>query len=397
MKKIALLKFIVLFSLYFVGCNLFNGGKKNIKTYYSSEIKQLIIKAINGNKEANLKLSNLIDLKIPLNSNYNLLQIDSVKIKDGKKRFLVLLEYSNPFYNRFAIYDSILTPFLIDKSLNGYITIDTSMINDGNIIQVNEDFTSKDTLQLTRTSFYLFTDSSANLAFRTFTKLIMPTNVFTQTISKVSPERIKTNLSSQNQSEINGMLDIFTFDPFQKKYISPNPVFDYFVKRQVITFKHDIEKPEITDIKSAFASVGIDYGLDTIRTTSNTKDTQGFSLTLTENWHTLKNFTMDDLFNQKLIGTRYINEVLGASISVVKINPKDSAEMFINYKLLNNSSGKYKVSYSDKILLKKDFLQFFEFTCGTKKFILVLKASKYTYEQYKKIYSSIIDSFTIDC
>ncbi len=397
MKKISLFIIITTSYFYLSGCNLFNEKRNDVLNFHAAALKALVIKAIGGNKTSDAELSNLIDLKIPVNTNYNSLQADSITTKDGKKYFYILLSYPNPFYNRFAIYDSSLKAYLIDKSLNGYLTLQSSDMNNNTIVWLREDFLSKDILSLQRTSLYLLTDTSAGLVFRSFTKLTTPKNEYTQTLTMLDSTRITTDLSSRKYSALKNKSDVFTFNSAKGRYISTKSILDNFVKKEVTNFKHEVEKPEITNSKSAYLSVGIDKSLDTIKTTSNTRDTEGYSLTLTDNWKTLKNFDMDDLFTQQVTGTRYVNEVLGASISVIKLSLADSAEMFINYKLVNSSNGKYHVRYSDKIVMKKDFIQFFEFTCGSKKYLLVLRASKYTYEQYKKIYSSIIDSFTIDC
>ncbi|HUX60908.1 MAG TPA: hypothetical protein VMV32_06320, partial [Ignavibacteriaceae bacterium] len=117
----------------------------------------------------------------------------------------------------------------------------------------------------------------------------------------------------------------------------------------------------------------------------------------TDNWRTLKDVGITSFLKRGVKGTEYINETIGASISVITIPLADSAEMLINYNLDKSTKGKYLVRYSGKIELKKDFVQFFEYTCGTKKYLLILQASKYTYEQYKDMFQNIINSFAINC
>lgn len=402
MKKILRLLFIKILStaallLIFAGCNLFNGGKNSPKEVNSYGLTKLVLNALSGDSISNEILSGLIDLKIPVNKSFNNIQIDSIRTNSGKRFYAVLIEYPNPLYNRFAVYDLILKSYIIDKSLNGNLSISIDSLTGYKTLTITENFISKDILSLQRVSLYIVNDTSVNLAFRSFSKLTTPDNIFTQTISGISDGRIKTDLNSSKPSAIQNKADVFLFDYNQKKFISTNNVFDNFVKQQVNNLKHEVEKPEIIDMKSAMLSVGIDLSVDTIKSTANTKDTEGFALTLTDNWHAIRNFSMDDLFTQKIIGTRFINQEIGASISVVKIPPADSAEMYVDYKLINSSAGKYKVRYSDKILMRKDFIQCFEFTCQAKKYLLIMQASKYTYDQYKNIFSTIIDSFTIDC
>ena len=392
--------FITIFSTAVIlasGCGLFNNNKEASMPANSGDIKTMVLKAVNGDKTSNNLLSNLIDLQLPVLNDYNKITVDSARTFGGKKFYFIVLTFPNPVYNRFAIYDTTLRAYLIDKSLNGNVSFGTEELNNKRLFELTENFISKDVLKLQRISLYQIFDTTANLVFRTYTKLRTPTNVFTQTLSEISEDRIKTLLGSSKKSIIQNKADVFLFNPAQKKYVSQDSVFDNFVKAQVIGFKYKTELPAITDEKSALASTGINSIPDTIKTTSNTRDSQGFTLTLTGNWNTLRNFMIDDLLNKKFQGTRYINEVIGASISVIMIPSGDSAEIYTDYKLPNVKEGKYRVRYSDKILLRKDFLQYFEYSCGTKKYMVILRASKYTYDEYKTIYENIINSFTIDC
>ncbi len=379
------------------GCSLFNKPKTPSKIFYASDIKNLIQKAISGDTTANKTLSYFADIHIPSNDDYNAFSIDSMTINSGKKYFLILLSFPNPIYNRFAIYDSTLRLFLLDKSLNGHLSDSVFNLDKRNVIRVSESFISKDTLQVNRVSLFLINDSTATLAFRTFTKLVEPKMEFTQTITEISDDRIKTEFNSSKESSITNKADVFLFDYSKRKYISQNNLFDNFVISRIANFNIKPEKPELTDIKSMYASVGIDIDIDTIKTTANTKDRLGYTLTLPENWKTIKELALTDFLKEETKGTKYLNDQIGASISVMTIPLKDSAEMYVNYRLNLSTTGKYKVRFSDKIQMRKDFVQFFEFSCGTNKFILILKASKYTYETYKDIYQSIINSFTIDC
>ncbi len=392
--------FITIFSTAVIlasGCGLFNNNKEASMPANSGDIKTMVLKAINGDKTSNNLLSNLIDLQLPVLNDYNKITVDSARTFGGKKFYFIVLTFPNPVYNRFAIYDTTLRAYLIDKSLNGNVSFGTEELNNKRLFELTENFISKDVLELQRISLYQIFDTTANLVFRTYAKLKTPTNVFTQTLSEISEDRIKTLLGSSKKSIIQNKADVFVYNPAQKKYVSQDSVFDNFVKAQVIGFKYKTELPAITDEKSALASTGINSIPDTIKTTSNTRDSQGFTLTLTGNWNTLRNFMIDDLLNKKFQGTRYINEVIGASISVIMIPSGDSAEIYTDYKLPNVKEGKYRVRYSDKILLRKDFLQYFEYSCGTKKYMVILRASKYTYDEYKTIYENIINSFTIDC
>lgn len=394
MKKTATL---IILTLLFGGCSLLNKPKTASPAYNSGALKNLVLRAVSGDTSANKELNNIVDLNIPVNNDYNTLIIDSLITKANKKYFIVLINYPNPMYNRFAVYDTALNFYLIDKSLNGYISESVINLNEKKLIKISESFISKDILQIYRISLYQINDTSANLSFRTFTKLVEPKITFNQKIAEFSTEQIKTELTSSKVSPISGKTDTFIFDYAKKKYISPNNIFDNFVLDRIKNFNNYSDKPEITDKKSLYASIGIDIDLDTIKNTGNIKNAQGYTLTLTDNWKTLKDISITNFLRTPLKGTKYINDVIGAHISVIALPEGDSSENYVDYKLTNSSAGKYKVRYSEKIVSKKDFAQFFEYTCGTKKYLLILTASRYTYDKYKDDFNNIINSFSINC
>jgi len=394
MKKTSIL---LILACFFGGCSLLNKPKPAQPVFNSASLKDLVLRAISGDTSTNKKLNNLVDLNIPVNNDFNAVTIDSLKAKSNKKYFIVLINYPNPIYNRFAIYDSALNIYLIDKSLNGYINESIIDLNGNKLIRVSESFVSKDVLQLNRISLYQVSDTSASLTFRAFTELVDSKSIFNQNLVEFSAERIKTELSSSKVSSISGKSDIYLFDAVKKKYISPDSTFDNFVSVYIRNFISYSEKPEITDKKSLYASIGIDIDLDTIKNTGNIKDTQGYTLTLTDNWKTFKNITISNFIKSPLKGSKYINEIIGAYICIIALPEGDSAENFTNYTFTNSANGKYKVKYSDKIVIQKDFVQFFEYSCGTKKYLLILTASKYTYDNFKTELNDIINSFSINC
>jgi hypothetical protein len=287
--------------------------------------------------------------------------------------------------------------YLIDKSLNGYISESVINLKGKHLVKISENFLSKDILQVNRISLYQINDTSANLCFRTFTKLVEPKITFNQKITEFSAELIKTELSSTKPSPITGKTDIFAFDNAKNKYQDTGSTFDNFIIDRIKNYKSNSDKPEITDRKSLYASIGIDTDLDTIKNTGNINNSKGYTLTLTDNWKTLKDISITNFLKTSLKGTRYINDAIGASISVIALPEGDSSDTYIDYKLTNSAAGKYRVRYSEKIVSKKDFIQFFEYTCGTKKYLLILTSSRYTYDKYKDDFNNIINSFSINC
>jgi len=264
-------------------------------------------------------------------------------------------------------------------------------------------------------TLYGITDTSAFIAFRSYVRLSEPAQAgrppveFNQQIVSFSADRIITALSSTQNSPLSNKTDLFLYDFKSCRYTSsnlPTPegmsgqagnIFDNFVINQINNYNNTPDKPEITDKKSLYGSVGIDLGVDTIKNTGNIKSKSGYNLTLPDNWKSLNNLTVQDYLKKGIEGTKYINEVIGASIFIAALPPGDSAENYVNYKFNNSTAGKYLVKYIDKIISRKDFVQIFEYTCGLKKYLLILTASKYTYEQNKNDYQAIINSFVINC
>ncbi|MFO7447398.1 MAG: hypothetical protein R6W90_13590 [Ignavibacteriaceae bacterium] len=363
----------------------------------AERLTQLVLDAVNGNESANDSLSDLFDYSMPQPGDLNNLIIDSLTLLSGKIYYFLLVEHNNPVYNRFAVYDSALNVYLVDKSLNGNLSLSKNDTIAPHLVSIKEEFVSKDTLKLERLSLYNLDDSSVVLVLRTYLKLNMPRTAHTQNIEEISEDRIKTSIKSSRSSIINNKGDVFLYNESARAYLSQQDIFHKFVINEIKNFNIVTKKPEITDEQSALNSVGITPGSDTITFTGNTNNKMGFYLTLDEGWKELNKIGITEHLKRKFTGTRYLNSTIGATISVVQLAPEDSAEMYINYNLTTLGEIKYKVRNSEKIETGKDFVQFFEFSCGTKKYLMIFEASKYTYEKYKQMYVDIINSFNMDC
>ena len=99
-------------------------------------LRTLVSEAINGIYSANQQLSDLIDYSLPIDSDYNSLIIDSLKL-NNKTFYYVLLEFPDPEYNRFAVYDSSFSPQLLDKSLNGNIYQEKIKVGNKDFIKID--------------------------------------------------------------------------------------------------------------------------------------------------------------------------------------------------------------------------------------------------------------------
>ena len=109
------------------------------------------------------------------------------------------------------------------------------------------------------------------------------------------------------------------------------------------------------------------------------------------------NLKITENLSTQFTGTRYLNNKLGAEISIIKLPEGTAAEDFLNAELTNKNDGLNSTRYSNNIETGKDLIQYYEYSCGSIKFLMIIKVSKYTYENYKDHYNNIINSFKVNC
>jgi hypothetical protein len=241
MKQVYLVVLLTLSTIF--GC--FNNEiVEEPKVLDGNGLQTLILNSINGDKKANDSLSGLVDFEMDENISYNYLKVDSFHL-DSIKYFSVLLEYPNPIYNRFAVYDSLANCFLIDKSLNGSLSFEVIKLQDLKLLKVIEKFISKDTLSVARLSFYRKIENSINLVYRSFAELKTLKNHFSQTINFISLDTIKTQILVPKKYKLSVKEDIFVFDSIEKKYRSNQSLFDSLVYREIADFNVEVQKPQI--------------------------------------------------------------------------------------------------------------------------------------------------------
>ena len=88
---------------------------------------------------------------------------------------------------------------------------------------------------------------------------------------------------------------------------------------------------------------------------------------------------------------------MGASISLAAIASTDSAENYFNEDLKNKTKFTSEVRYSDKFIDNKNIYQLYEFSCPSKKILMILETPKSTYELNKNQFEQIIKTFLIKC
>lgn len=208
------------------------------------ELYNLVIKAANGNKVANDSLSGLINFDSKYKNQFNSLDLDSFYLQNVKY-FSVLMEYPNPIFNYFAIYDELTNCYLIDKSLNGKLTFEMLNFSELSFLKVTEQFISKDTLQLVRLSLYQKFDESFKLVYRSFAKLSTPKYQFNQTIISITSDTIKTKILVPKKFKLKFDEDVFIFDSANQIFKSNQSLFDSLVYKVVSEFDINIQKPTL--------------------------------------------------------------------------------------------------------------------------------------------------------
>lgn len=389
------LKYIIAVTVsVIIGCS---GEEQKERTVYTeSSLKSLVEKAVAGDSSANKILSGLIDFTLPINAGYNELIVLPFMADNKKPMFAVVLEYPNPVYNRLAIYSQVLNAYLIDKSLSGNLLPEVITIRDKYFLRVTEEFISKGALELQRTSLYGVNSKTAELMFRSFTRLKEPSAEFSQNITGITPEKISTIINSSEPFDLKFREDSFLFDDITNTYLSKDNKFDSFVIERVKLFNNYLNVPEITDPESALLSVGLNPV--EIKTESDVKTgSDVFSLQLNEDWKEIKDFTITKYLKRQVKGVQYVNDKIGANISIALIPVEISAEDYIDHSFGNSAQGTYKVRFSNRIDAGKNTVRFFEYSCSNIKLIMIFEFSKYTFEEYKEMYEEIINTLFIDC
>ncbi len=385
--------------LILVTVSLFNGCKQSEnKTFEKHAFQEVILKAMRGDAKANDTLSQLFDLTIPVNPRYNTLIIDSINTQHGRTLYTILLEYPNPFYNRFAVYDSSLRLMLIDRSLNGNLKKSTLKVGTMQFIQITESFRSKDNIALERTSIYGMKRDSVVLGLRTFTKYNDSTVVLDRSIESMSKNLLLMKVNAKPKAVYNIDIDRFTLDTNSMKYKPDNTLFDSKVSELILLYKKPYSDDQIFDKKSALASVGNLAAPDTVKGNGNSKSKKmGFTISLpASGWTIEKDIFISNQLKKPTKGVIFTNNSEGAKIQVIELGLEDQAENHVNYSLDKSASKNYLIRFTDKITFKRNYIRFFEFTASNKRFLLIFDAPQTTYSKNSDMYEQMINSFKID-
>ena len=325
---------------------------------------------------------------------YNKILVDSIEINNANY-YTLLLENQNPVYNLFAIVDKDLNLILKDESLNGYLNLNFKKSGSRIFAVLSEEFNSKDVIQLKRVSYYSLEQYSSDLVFRQFTKIKTPAKEAEQVISVISDTAIITSIFYPASKTSKTSKDIFSYDVAHDKYVSDKSLFDSLVYKEIRSLKMQTKNAQITDAESIFRF----FNKENVNTSTNQVliNENDFEITLDSTWKKLGVITISNLVKQKLNGIKFISGKMGSGISLAAISPTDSAENYFNEALINQSKFVSSVRFSDKLIDNKNIYQLYEFSCPTKKILMILETPKSNYELNKNHYEEIIKTFLIKC
>lgn len=383
-KKLILLLIIPLF----IACE-----KQEVKPFVfnGQEFNKIITAYLAGDSSAAVMVGFLFNNADPGLIDVNEFSIDSI-IVSNKTIYSLLIESKSPVFNIFALVDNNMNVLLKDNSLNGYITGSFDNLNNRSLYVITESFRSRDTFNLQRTSIFKISDLSAALIFRALTEYSYGKSKISSRITSFTDEKIRLTFDVVNTPTFKDTSDEYLNDETTQRYSSEKNYLRNFALNQISNFKTTSKIEEITDpvtFRRAFSG----RTSDPINTGMLKTE---FSIDLSDDWREFENFSIKQPLTNEFNGTKYINEKLGVSISLIKLPKRDSAEVYTDIKMSGSTVYEHPVRLSDLKEIGKHYLQLIEYTCEETKFLMILEAPKFTYERNKDLYNSIIKSFKIN-
>jgi hypothetical protein len=386
---------VILLLLLALNCTQ-QGSNNKSEIINGKNLRSLVKGALGGNEASNFKLSGFLVSYTPPDTKYNQLVIDSTFTSSGVKLFSVLVEFPNPLFNILAVYDQNLNLYLQDNSLSGNIASKWKTISGKQFLTSSEYFTAKDKIELSRLSLYSVEDSMLYLVFRSFTKFKSARKNSEQIVNYVGNDNIKTRITSNHNRKLNNKTVTFNYTSAENKYLSENDIFHNFVLDEIKNAKWTTKKQELSietvdKIKAELKEVN-QPGNENIK-----EGMLGYQISLDSDWYDPIRISVSEHLSQTLEGTRYLNNKLGAQITIIKLPNGSDATQIVKYKFGNATEGAYSVRSSELVTSDTNIIQIHEHSCSNKSYILVLQVPKQTYEKNKNIYSNILTTFSIDC
>lgn len=377
------------------GCS----SESDVKPFSGKDLIQLVESAAAGNEAVNERLGKLFDYSLPINSSWNIFYIDSLTAKNRLKFYYLVLESPNPVYNRFAVYDSLGHLYLLDKSLNGNLSVFTGQLDSIPYFRVTESFRTKDTIIVRRLSIYSYHFTTYSLAFRSFTYYKENSIEREQYIESISLEKIKTKFRTEPKSDFAYEGEVFTYDPAAEAYQSKYRYFDSMVVKRIAGFRGKVSDRQIFDKNTALRSTGWMSAEDSAKKFKKPPPEQpkGFTIYVPEGWKIRRDIFITTYIKEPRQGTLYINDSQKASFSVIELAIDDSAENHVSHSLDQRVEKPFLVRSSEMMVVKRVHSQFFEVVCSDKRYLIIFEAPSFSYEKNKDIYEAIINSFGVNC
>jgi hypothetical protein len=362
-----------------------------------TRIKLLIGDALKGEQESLNRLEGLFTFIPDKEDIYNKIVIDSIFI-NNKKLFSIILEHPNPVYNLFAIIDKNLTLLLKDESLNGFLSANWKKSGSKVFAEVNEDFVSKDNIKLNRVSYYLIDPIWCDLVFRQFTDIKLFDKNTSQVISFFSDTLIFTQITGNLPKPSKERKDSFRYNAEKNKYLSSNNYFDSLVVKIIREYEVEVTQSQITGNEPILSRISDDQISNSNVSNKGIEITdRDFEIMLDNQWKKLRRFITSTNLKKGLTGIKFINTKIGAGISLIKISANNKAENYTDLKFTEQQNENSKIRVSEISEEGKTYFRIYEFTCPSKKILFIFEAPKLTYNNFKHIYDSIINSFLIKC
>lgn len=381
--------------LFIISVLFFSCDEEKLTNYEfnGKELNKLVNSYLAGDSTANSVLGVIFNFADPKLIDVNSMIIDSIVFGRQNTIYYLLLESSNPAFNLFAVIDKNKNILLRDNSLNGYLNLNFQNLNNKNYAVITERFRSKDTVNIQRTSLYEMEINYANLIFRSLTGFDYGKMKINSKIVGLNNQEIKMSFITEGTPLFKAKEDLYSFDAVKKRYISGNNYLRNFVIELINNVKPNTDLTEITD-KIYYERILSGQKDNPIITELSRSD---FTIFLSKDWREFENFTVTKYVKEEFIGYKYLNEKLGASISLIKMPDNKQADLFLEHQLIKKDTFEHPIRFIDLIEYGRLYVNFYEFSCNSKKFLLILEAPKFTYQSNLDLYMNIIKKFKINC